>query len=648
MYNPKAQLFLKDLLVDLRKKFGSSISGDFELRLSALFHDIYERFYHIYGHKESVDKELKNLIFTLAKGYVKRPEKLKERDATREKDPGWFRSQEIVGMMLYIDRFCRNLKNFGEKIDYLEELGVNLAHLMPLLDSPKGKRDGGYAVSNYRKVDKRFGTNADLQKVINRLHEKDMLLMMDLVINHTSDEHDWAKKAKSGEDKYQDYYYTFDDRTVPDLFERALPEVFPESSPGNFTYNEQLQRWVMTVFNSYQWDLNYTNPQVLIEMIDIVLFQANWGIDVLRLDAVAFIWKQMGTKSQNLPQAHIILQLYKLCTQVVAPGVAFVAEAIVEPHEIIQYFGQSNLISNECDIAYNATMMALMWDSVSTHSTRVMNLAMNDLPPKPMGTTWINYIRCHDDIGLGYADQHISHAGFTPKMHRDFVVSFLTGKYRGAFATGMPFMYNPKTGDARISGALASLAGLESALKRKDELDIRHAQDRIITMHAVMMAYGGIPMLYYGDEVATVNDYSFLEDKDRKDDNRWVHRPLIDWDHVDQRNVEGTSQRVIFSALQKLIELRKVSPELADNNNLRIVDLSNENLFAFVRNHNDHPSMLIANFNDHKQYIHQSLLSSIHPDITKIKDKYKDETITIEDDCLVLGPFKFAWLCCNQ
>lgn len=644
MYNPEAHLFLKHLLQELRRKYGDDIHGDFELRLAALFHDIYERFRYLYGQKESFEEDLTALIFMLAKNFVNRSADLKKRDQQREKNPSWFRSEQIVGMMLYVDRFAGDLKSLNGKIGYLEELGVNLVHLMPLLESPKGKSDGGYAVSDYMKVDSRFGTNEDLANVISTLHKKDMLLMMDLVINHTSDEHQWAKKAKGGETEFLDYYYVFKDRMVPDLFERSLPEVFPENAPGNFTFDENLRQWVMTVFNTYQWDLNYTNPRVLTAMIDILLFQANWGVDIFRLDAVAFIWKQLGTQSQNLPQAHIILQLYKLCTQLVAPGVAFVAEAIVAPEEIVKYFGESKLISNECDIAYNATMMALMWDSVSTHNTKVMQAAMNDLPPKPLGTTWINYIRCHDDIGLGYADQHIEQVGYTPHMHRGFIVDYLTGKFRGSFAKGMTFMFNPKTGDSRISGALASLAGLESALISKNKREINTAVDRIIMMHAIMLVYGGIPMIYYGDEVATINDYSFLEESNKKDDNRWVHRPLINWENVDQRKVKNTVEKKVFDAIKKLIKIRKTSPELADVNNLKQLNVSNENLFAFLRNHKNSPSLFIANFNDHDQYVHMNHLGDINPDFTKVRDKYTGKAIKVEEDHFIVKPFKFVWL----
>jgi amylosucrase len=645
MYNPKAHQFLKGVILQLRKEAGVKNIDEFEARLYAIFPGIYSRFLKLYTNQTNVEEHLQRLLLILLKSYLQRPTSLKKLDEERETNTGWFRSEKLTGMQLYVDRFNKDLKHFPEKLDYLEELGINYIHMMPVLKSPLLKNDGGYAVSDYRTIDPKFGTNTDFKNVVKALKKKDMLLMIDLVVNHTSDEHEWALRAKAGEKEFQDYYYTFSDRNIPDLFEQNMPQVFPETAPGNFTYSEEMQKWVMSVFNTYQWDLNYTNPKVLTEMIEVVLYLANLGVDVFRMDAVAFVWKQLGTTSQNLDQVHIIHQLIKQCAQIVAPGVAFLAEAIVAPEEIVKYFGESEVWSNEHDIAYNATLMALLWNSISTRSAKILKAGLRDFPSKPIGTTWINYIRCHDDIGLGFGDKHISEAGFTPFLHRKFITQFLTGQFEGSFANGLPFMYNPINEDARVSGSLASLCGLETAWAEGNELAKRRAIDRINLLHGVILAYGGIPMIYYGDEIGTLNDYSFTNDPTKMDDNRWMHRPIIDWEKAGNRNKKGTIEQVLFSNLQKMIEVRKASPEFEDDNNIKLVETGNDETFAFLRSKGYKSTLVIANFKDADQDVYAHILfPQTGMQHGRLIDKITNKKVPMTDGRLRLRPYQIYWL----
>jgi len=378
----------------------------------------------LYGHHAKSKEIFSSLIETISNGYKKRPDVLKSSDEEKEIQGHWFLSNEITGMSLYVDRFCGNIKNMESKLDYFKKLGVNFLHLMPIFESPQGESDGGYAVSDFRKVDERFGKLEDLIHLQKKMSNEKMYLMLDIVLNHTSHRHEWAEKAKQGDKKYQDYFYMFDDRSIPDQMERTMPEIFPESSPGNFTYVEECKKWVMTVFHNYQWDLNYSNPVVFIEMLDTILFYANLGVDILRIDAPAFIWKQLGTGCQNLPQAHLILRLIKQCVQVATPGMALLGEAIVAPKEIMKYFGTGLYTAKECDFAYNATQMALQWDALATGDTRVMLAAQHEILQKPFGTSWITYTRCHDDIGLGYDDYMIEQTGYNPYEHRKFLKNY--------------------------------------------------------------------------------------------------------------------------------------------------------------------------------------------------------------------------------
>jgi amylosucrase len=475
-----------------------------------------------------------------------------------------------------------------------------------------------------------------------------MLLTLDVVVNHTSDEHEWAQRARSGDEKFQDYYYIFDNREVPDMFEETMPEIFPETAPGNFTYDEEMGKWVMTVFNNYQWDLNYSNPAVFIEMVDIILYWANQGADIVRLDAVAFLWKKIGTICQNEREAHLILQLMKDCCQVTAPGVLFIAEAIVAPVEITKYFGEDAVIAKECEIAYNATFMALLWDAVATKNAKLLDQGISSLPDKLDRATWLNYVRCHDDIGLGFDDVDIRKADYEPRSHRRFLIDYFTGSYGDSPARGKPFGINEKTGDARISGSLASLAGLESAIESGDEVAIQESIDIILLLHSMIMSFGGIPLLYYGDEIGTLNEYSFLEDAHKAHDTRWMHRPRIDWQKAALHKRHGTVEQRIFDGLQKMIAVRKTVPAFADYNNRELIKTGNPHLFVFMRNNplqsNDNV-LVVGNFDRSPQSLTLSDLSNRGCfEYSRLYDLYSGESPSMFKDQLVIPPHRFYWL----
>ncbi|MBC7651707.1 MAG: alpha-amylase, partial [Deinococcales bacterium] len=481
--------------------------------------DIKNLYNQLYGHHQNSEKLFEDLVAMLTTSYAQRSEVLKQKDLKKSAKGNWFLSNDITGMSLYVDRFCGNLKNLNNKLDYFTELGVNLLHLMPLFKSPEGESDGGYAVANFREVDERFGTLEDLQTLQKKMQGQDIYLMLDIVLNHTSHRHEWAEKAKQGNQFYQDFFYMFDDRYFPDQFDRNMPEVFPETSPNNFTYVPECNKWVMSVFHNYQWDLNYSNPAVFLAMLDTIFFYANLGVDIIRIDAPAFIWKELGTSCQNLPKAHTILRLIKQCVQVATPGMAILGEAIVAPQAIIKYFGTDDYTARECDLAYNATHMALQWDALATADTRVMLAAQHDILKKPFGTSWITYTRCHDDIGLGYDDEMIQQATYNPFSHRQFLKNYYSGNYPNSKASGALFSFNPKTQDARLSGSLASLCGLEKAIASSNQFDIEESINKILLMQAHSFFIGGIPMLFYGDEVGYTNDYSYLQDASKAYDN---------------------------------------------------------------------------------------------------------------------------------
>ena len=618
----------------------------FYTRFVANTSSIHALFNELYGHHAKSKEIFSSLIQTIVDSYKKREQLLKLKDEEKAIQDHWFLSNEITGMSLYVDRFCGNIKNMEDKLNYFKKLGVNFLHLMPIFESPQGESDGGYAVSNFRKVDQRFGKLDDLIQLQKKMSKESMYLMLDIVLNHTSHRHEWAEKAKQGEKKYQDYFYMFDDRSIPDQLDRTMPEIFPESSPGNFTYVEECKKWVMTVFHSYQWDLNYSNPAVFIEMIDTIFFYANLGVDILRIDAPAFIWKQLGTGCQNLPQAHSILRLIKQCVQVATPGMALLGEAIVAPKEIMKYFGTGLYTAKECDFAYNATQMALQWDAIATGDTRVMLAAQHEILQKPYGTSWITYTRCHDDIGLGYDDYMIEQTGYNPYEHRKFLKNYFSGAHEGSPARGALFSVNPKTQDARISGSLASLCGLEKAVQENNQSDIDTSIHKILLMQAQSFFIGGVPMIFYGDEAGYINDYSYLQDPAKSYDNRWMHRPNIDWQKNKNIDVEGTIEHTIFTSTQKLISIRKKLEIVADHKNLIWLTPHNIHIAGFLRSSSDKKLYCLFNFNKEASYLTWFAFKEHGAAPTRLYDHWQDKyhDVGYNHEFLIIEPYSFCIL----
>jgi len=635
------KLASKDLK-DLKKLSPQKL---FDLRVATNLPLIKELFYSLYRDPKHNHyfKELQKLLPAL---FQTRSDELKIHDLHLLKKGNWYQSEEMAGMQLYVDLFNKNLKGIEEKIPYFKELGINFLHLMPITTRPKGENDGGYAVNSYTTVDRRFGSKKDLLSLTSKLRENGIFLMLDFVVNHTSDEYPWAKKALKGSAKYQSYYYMFPDRTIPDAFEESLPEVFPATSPGNFTYREEINRWVMTVFNSYQWDLNYTNPKVFLEMLSNLVAMVNSGVDVVRFDALAFLWKKIGTNSQNLTEAHLLITLFRMCLQTIAPGVIFLAEAIVAPKDIIKYFGEGNRKGNECEVAYNASFMALLWNSIATKKTLLLNKTLQNSLEKPEETTWINYVRCHDDIGLGLEDQYISELGWDPWLHRSFLLDYYCQGLDWSPAAGYKFMHNPSTGDGRITGSCASLLGLEKAMGNTQQETTETAIKKILMLHGIILSFGGIPMIYAGDELGTLNDYSYLNNDHKKEDSRWVNRPSHDWETVAKLEDGDTPASIIFNGLKHMISLRKKIELFADTNNLVLHDPHNPHLFLYERNGKKKSGVLIlANFDEHPQIIDAFVLLSLgYVKDGVIHDLLSKEKRALSSGLVEIHPYQLLWL----
>ena len=526
-----------------------------------------------------------------------RSDDLRELDEARLLRPDWLQLPSQVGYVAYTDRFAGTLYGIADHLDYLQDLGVTYLHLMPLLQPREGANDGGYAVADYRTIRPDLGTMDDLENLTASLRANGISLVVDLVLNHVAREHEWAERARAGEQKYRDYFMVFPDRTMPDRYEATLPEVFPDFAPGNFTWDDDLAGWVWTTFNAYQWDVNWANPDVLIEYLDIILELANRGVEVLRLDAIAFIWKAMGTDCQNQPPVHALTQALRAAVRIAAPAVAFKAEAIVGPKDLITYFGAGEHYGKVSDIAYHNSLMAQLWSTLATHDTTLLRRALGGFPPKPATATWGTYIRCHDDIGWAIDDVDAASSGLNGFHHRSFLSDFYSGIHPDSFARGLVFQANPATGDRRISGSMASLAGLEAALESGNAYKEEQAVARINLLHAVICGWGGIPLIYMGDEVAMLNDHDFARDPEHADDNRWVHRPVMDWAAVAALADNPTSPAARVNAwLRHVLSVRRHAAQLHASREAVFLETGDPRVLAIKRDHPTGPMVQVYSF----------------------------------------------------
>ncbi len=636
-----AQLSLHRLLPKLHAfwdehQVEASVFEPFETRLDEQWPRLFGLLRSLYGHRFDFFYHLERILLTIARGNVDRGDRLRQVDQQRINEPNWFESQRLVGGALYVDLFSENLGELRGHIEYFRELGLTYLHLMPLFAVRPGDNDGGYAISNYRSIDPRLGTLDDLKLLADEFREAGISLVLDFVFNHTADDHHWAKMAMAGDAEYRDFYYLFPSRDVPNQYEATLREIFPTVRRGNFTWHDAMQRWVWTTFNSFQWDLNYSNPAVFEAMLAEMLFIANTGVDILRFDAIAFVWKKMGTSCENLSEAHQLIQAFNACAQIAAPGLVFKSEAIVHPDELVRYVSP-----DECQLSYNPTLMALLWEALATRQTRLLKRSLLHRHHLPSGTTWVNYLRCHDDVGWTFDDADAAAVGISAYDHRQFLNRFYTGHFPGSFARGVPFQENPDTGDMRISGTMASLAGLEQAIDDQNDEHKELAIRRILLLNSIILSIGGIPLLYLGEEWGTINDYDFVRDPAKAADTRWVHRPKMRWEWLRDASQASADRVRIFEAICKLISLRKSEPALAGMK-MELLPTDSPQMLAFIRQHEGNRLLVLANFSETQCSISGNRLRTSGLG-RFFQDIVTETTIGTAED-VVLAPYQFLWL----
>ncbi|OUO31282.1 amylosucrase [Lachnoclostridium sp. An298] len=533
--------------------------------------------------------------------YDERNDKLKTLDAEREAEGEWYRKRDMLGMMMYIDNFAGNIKGVQEKLPYLEKCNVNYVHLMPFLDSPKGRSDGGYAVADFRKVKPELGTMEDLSELAEKCHEKGISLCMDFVMNHTSEDHEWAVKARQGDGEYMSRYFFYADPSIPQEYEKTVPQVFPTTAPGNFTYLPELGHYVMTTFYPYQWDLNYRNPRVFNEMMYNFLYLANQGMDIIRIDAVPYIWKELGTNCRNLPQVHTIVRMMRMIGEIVCPGIVLLGEVVMEPDKVAPYFG--TVEKPECHMLYNVTTMATTWNTVATRDIRLLRKQMDIVCALPREYTFLNYLRCHDDIGWGLDYDTLKTWGMEEVPHKKYLNDYFQGKTEGSVSRGELYNEDLVTGDARFCATTASMCGVESAGFEQDEQKMDQAITKDVMLHAYMFTQSGIPMLYSGDEVGQVNDYTYKDDPEKAPDSRYIHRGKFNWDLVDNIANKESVQGKIFQSLDKLEAIRRNEAVFNTDAEVYTKDYSDQSVLWIIRRAEGEELHAVFNFSDYPKTI---------------------------------------------
>lgn len=528
--------------------------------------------------------------------YLDRDKELKKRDEKRATDPGWYKQNDLLGMMFYIDNFAGNMKGVESKLDYIEQCNVNYIHLMPFLDTPEGRSDGGYAVSDFRKVQEKLGSMEDLDSLTAACHKKGINVCMDFVMNHTSEDHEWAKRARQGEGEYMSRYFFYDNPTIPEQYEKTVPQVFPTTAPGNFTWLPDARHYVMTSFYPYQWDLNYKNPRVFNEMMYNFLYLANRGIDIIRIDAVPYIWKELNTPCRNLKQVHTIVRMMRMISEIVCPGVLLLGEVVMEPEKVTPYFG--TVEKPECHMLYNVTTMATTWHTVATRDVKLLKKQLDIVNALPKDYVFLNYLRCHDDIGWGLDYGTLKMDGMEERAHKKYLNDYFQGYDGSSCSRGELYNADPVTGDARFCGTTASMCGVEKAGFEGDDVAMERAIQMDLMLHAYMFMQSGIPVLYSGDEIGQVNDYHYKEDPHKVADSRYIHRGPMNWKLATNIKNSNTVEGKIFQGLKKLEQIRKTEKVFVSYADTWTVDTGDTSVLCIGRYYDGEKVYGVFNFSE--------------------------------------------------
>ncbi len=608
-------------------------SAVFRTRFARHENELKQLYFKLYHDDENA---YSYFVDMLRRMFDARKDELRALDAARESDPSWYKGHELVGMLMYVSAFAKTLGGVREKLDYIQDCGVNYLHLMPLLESPEGRSDGGYAVSDFRKVQPELGTMEDLSALADECHRRGISVCLDFVMNHTSEDHEWARRARAGDRAMQERYFFYDDWSIPKEFEKSVPQVFPTTAPGNFSWCEEAGKVVMTTFYPYQWDLNYANPAVFNDMTENMLYLCNQGVDIIRLDAVPYIWKELGTNCRNLPQVHELVRLMRMVCEIVCPGTLLLGEVVMEPSKVVPYFG--SVEKPECHLLYNVTTMASTWHTVATKDVRLLRHQLGQVFALPKEYGFLNYLRCHDDIGWGLDYDFLQRFGMEEVAHKKYLNDYLTGKWPGSPARGELYNDDPRLGDARLCGTTASLCGVESARYEKDESKLDWALRLDLALHAYMFTLSGIPVLYSGDEIAQENDYGYHNDPLKAADSRYLHRGDMNWQAAARRRDPTTPEGRVFAGIKAMEQLRAEHRVFDGAADVWILDTRDDSVLGIGRYYRGEKLLALFNFAERERQVSVNELGDF-------RDLFSGEAA--DKFALTIPAGGFRWLLCD-
>lgn len=613
----------------------------FTIRFNQNIEKIQEEYEQLYGEHPQKELYYEHLIKTIYRGYKVRKPELKNLDLKRLSCPDWFLSRDIIGYVIYVDLFSKNISAVKEKIPYFKELGINYLYFMPIYKTHDGNNDGGFSVSSYSVTEASLGSMEDFEQLTEELRKEGITCCLDFILNHTSRESSWAKRARKGKEFFQQMYLMYPTRDIPDEYEKSLVDIFPDQAPGYFTFEEEIQKWVFTSFYPFQWDLNYKNPYVFNNIVKIMISIANRGVDIIRLDAVRHIWKEMGTCCSGLPQGQIIVKMLRIILDIVAPGVIFKGESMSPLEDVFEYFKED---SSGCQTMYNISLMSSLWYSISTANGYYSALIIRKASGIPSGRRLVNFIRSHDDICFLFEDDIIERLQMSDFKERQAATSFLTGNTEGSFADGVYYACNPETLDARVSGTLASLCGIGKCNAKESDA----AVSRVLLLNGVLMALNGIPLIYSGDEIALLNDYSYTNNPWKASDSRFIHRVQFDWNKAQRREVEGTIENLIFEGIKRFISVRKQYQIFDSNIPMYEFDVKNNAVMVVHKNENDQFLFVIANFSSEDQriesYYIRKYTGKASMKVIAANHSIKETNIEMPFDGLYIKPYQLLWL----
>ena len=607
--NGKSQKHLQDAEVIYKERFDKHLD---ELRW--LYMELYDN-----------SSMFAELCDNMMRFFSERKEALKSMDRKRESRKDWYKQNDMLGMMFYIDNFAGNMNGVKSRLDYIEQCNVNYVHLMPFLETPEGRSDGGYAVSDFRKVQENLGSMKELEALTSACHKKGINVCMDFVMNHTSEDHEWAIKARQGDGEYMSRYFFFDNSYIPSLYEKTVPQVFPTTAPGNFTWLPDAGHFVMTTFYPYQWDLNYKNPRVFNEMMYNFLYLANRGIDIRRIDAVPYIWKELNTSCRNLPQVHTIVRMMRMISEIVCPGVLLLGEVVMEPAKVVPYFG--TVEKPECHMLYNVTTMATTCHTVATRDVRLLKRQLDIVNLLPKDYVFLNYLRCHDDIGWGLDYDTLRLEGIEERSHKQYLNDYFQGYAGESNSRGELYNADPMTGDARFCGTTASMCGIEKAASNQDDEMMEKAIRLDVMLHAYMFMQSGIPVLYSGDEIGQFNDYTYKENPNKADDSRYIHRGAMNWTLAENISKHDTTEGKIFNALEQLEQIRKSEKVFVSNADTWTAETGDKSVLCMGRYLDGDKIIGLFNFSEYDKTVSVNETDDGYADMISGKEMNLNEII---------------------